>query len=49
MQFHLDEIAAKVIADAHAVLVLDQAGWHGAKDLKIPANLSLMPLPPRAP
>jgi hypothetical protein len=24
MQFHLDEIAAKVIADAHAVLVLDQ-------------------------
>ena len=32
-----------------AVLVLDQAGWHGAKDLRIPSNLSLLPLPPRAP
>ena len=49
MQLHLDEIAARVTAGAHAILVLDQAGWHGAKDLKVPANLSLMPLPPRAP
>ena len=29
--------------------ILDQAGWHGAKDLNILSNLSLMPLPPRAP
>src|SRR3977135_1395975 len=34
---------------AHAVLILDQAGWHGAKDLKAPKNISLLPLPPRAP
>ena len=34
---------------AHAILILDQAGWHGAKDLKISSNLSLLPLPPRAP
>ena len=26
----LDEIAAKVTPGAHAILVLDQAGWHGA-------------------
>jgi hypothetical protein len=26
-----------------------QAGWHGAKQLRIPANISLLPLPPRAP
>ncbi|MET0471043.1 MAG: IS630 family transposase [Xanthobacteraceae bacterium] len=49
MQLHLDEIAARVTAGAHAILILDQAGWHGAKDLKIPTNLSLLPLPPRAP
>ena len=49
MQLHLDEIATKVKPGAHAVLILDQAGWHGAKDLKVPANLSLMPLPPRSP
>ena len=35
--------------DAHAILILDQAGWHGAKQLKIPANISFLPLPPRAP
>jgi hypothetical protein len=49
MQLHLDEIATKVTAGAHAILILDQAGWHSAKDLKIPGNLSLLPLPPRAP
>ena len=49
MQLHLDEISARVTAGAHAILILDQAGWHGAKDLKIPRNLSLLPLPPRAP
>jgi hypothetical protein len=49
MQLHLDAIAARVTAGAHAILILDQAGWHGAKDLKIPSNLSLLPLPPRAP
>jgi DDE superfamily endonuclease len=49
MQLHLDEIATKVTPGAHAILVLDQAGWHGAKDLKVPSNISLLPLPPRAP
>ena len=49
MQLHLDEIAARVTVGAHAILILDQAGWHGAKDLNIPGNLSLLPLPPRAP
>ena len=33
----------------HAIVILDQAGWHGAKELKIPHNISLMPLPPRSP
>ena len=49
MQLHLDEIATKVTPGAHAILILDQAGWHGAKDLKVPSNISLLPLPPRSP
>src|SRR6476620_8099789 len=49
MQLHLDEIAIKVSPGAHAILLLDQAGWHGAKILKVPSNITLMPLPPRAP
>jgi hypothetical protein len=49
MRLHLDEIATNVTAGAHTILILDQAGWHSAKDLKIPSNLSLLPLPPRAP
>jgi hypothetical protein len=49
MQLHLDEVAARVTAGAHAILILDQAGWHGAKELKIPSNISILQLPPRAP
>jgi DDE superfamily endonuclease len=49
MQLHLDEIATKVTAGAHAIVLLDQAGWHGAKALKVPSNVSLLLLPPRAP
>jgi transposase len=49
MQLHLNEIATKVTPGALAILILDQAGWHGAKDLKVPRNISLLPLPPRSP
>jgi transposase len=38
-----------VAPDAHALVLLDQAGWHGAAALEIPGNLTLLPLPPRAP
>jgi hypothetical protein len=49
MNLHLAEIAEVVDAGAHAVVLLDQAGWHKAKDLQIPDNISLLPLPPRSP
>src|SRR5262249_52470531 len=39
----------KVALGAHAIILLDQAGWHGAKALVVPNNISLVPLPPRAP
>src|SRR5258707_5181252 len=38
MQLHLDEIATKITPGARAILILDQAGWHGAKDLKVRAS-----------
>ena len=29
--------------------MLDGAGWHGAKALRVPANVTLVPLPPYSP
>ena len=49
MSEHLGDISAMVAWGAHAVLVLDQAGWHFSKDLVVPANITLLPLPPRSP
>jgi DDE superfamily endonuclease len=49
MQAFLDRFAAGLAPDAHAALVLDQAGWHGARALRVPPNLTLVPLPPYAP
>jgi hypothetical protein len=30
----------------HAIILLDQAGWHGAEALKVPSNIWLLLLPP---
>ena len=49
MNLHLAEIAHHVAADAHAVVILDQAGWHGGNALIVPDNLTLLPLPPYSP
>src|SRR3954451_24809662 len=32
-----------VPADTHVVMILDQAGWHRAKDLILPGSLTLVP------
>ena len=49
MTLHLAEIAQAVAPGAHAVVLLDQAGWHQSKRLLIPANITLVPLPAKAP
>ena len=49
MQEHLAEISQAVDPGAHAVLILDQAGWHVTPKLKVPENITLMFLPPRSP
>ena len=49
MAAHLAEISAAVDPGAHAVLMLDQAGWHMSAKLAVPDNITLLPLPPRSP
>ncbi len=49
MSLHLAEIAAAVAPNAHAVLLLDQAGWHLSDRLEVPPNITLIPLPPQCP
>jgi len=50
MNLHLAEISTQVAVGAHAVITLDGAGWHqtGGK-LRLPENVSLLPLPPYSP
>jgi putative transposase len=49
MQTFLDRFAASLDPGAHAVVVLDQAGWHGAKALRVPDAVTLVPLPAYSP
>ena len=49
MALHLQEISRTVAPRAHAVLVMDQAGWHTSAKLDVPANITILTLPPRAP
>ena len=49
MTAQLQEISQAVAPGAHAVLLLDQAGWHVSAKLPVPDNITLLPLPPRSP
>ena len=49
MNLHLAEISTQVDPGAHAVILVDQAGWHTTPKLEVPDNITLMELPPRAP
>jgi transposase len=50
MNLHLAEISSQVARGSHAVVVLDGAGWHQTGDkLRLPRNISLLPLPPYSP
>ena len=49
MNLHLVEIAKQIAPGAHAVLLLDQAGWHLSSGLNIPANITIVPLPAKCP
>lgn len=50
MTLHLAEISRHVAAGAHAVVVLDGAGWHQTGErLRVPDNVTLLHLPPYSP
>jgi transposase len=49
MNLFLAAFAADLPEDVHAALVLDGAGWHGARGLVAPASVTLVPLPPYSP
>ena len=49
MQAHLNEISKAVAPGAHAVILMDQAGWHTTGALNRPENLSLLFVPPKSP
>ena len=46
---HLQEISVNVAKGAHAVLLLDRAGWHTTGNLRLPKNITLIFLPSRSP
>jgi hypothetical protein len=41
MILHLAEISVAVASGAHAVVLLDQAGWHLSSKLLVPANIRI--------
>ena len=49
MNLHLAEIAQAIAPGDHAVLLVDQAGWHLSHQLVIPPNITIVPLPPKCP
>lgn len=49
MQLYLCELSQHVPKDKHIALLMDNAGWHVAKELAVPKNITLVPLPSYAP
>ena len=49
MQAFLDAFAETIADDEHVALVLDGAGWHNGKSLRVQSNITLVPLPPYSP
>jgi len=48
MSFFLEEISRRYPGE-YILMFMDQAGWHRAKNLRIPANIELAFLPPYSP
>jgi transposase len=49
MQQHLDEASKHVRPGGHAVVLLDNAGWHRTKKLNWPTNISPLFIPAGCP
>ena len=49
MGVFLEQFSASLAEGVHAVLAWDGAGFHTAKALRVPDNVTLLTLPPRSP
>jgi transposase len=49
MNLFLPRVSAEVAQRKHAVVMMDQASWHLSKRLAVPANITILPLPPKCP
>jgi hypothetical protein len=49
MDVFLDHFSRQLAPDVRAVLLLDQAGWHDERALRVPENVTLLPLPSASP
>ena len=49
MNLFLAELAQAIAPGAHAVVLMDKAGWHIADELVVPANVTPVFLPPYSP
>lgn len=49
MNVFLKMLAADLGPRDHAVLIMDQAGWHKARKLVVPDNITILYLPPYSP
>lgn len=49
MNHHLRFLSEQAGPEVQVILVLDRAGWHVAKALEVPANVTLLYLPPYSP
>lgn len=49
MNIFLRELSSKISLEKHVALIVDNAGWHKARDLVVPDNITLVPLPPYSP
>ena len=45
----LERFATTIGEDEHAVMILDRASWHDSRALSVPANVTLVALPPYSP
>lgn len=49
MNLLLEEVASQLPCGTHAVMLIDNAGWHIAGDIRVPPNITLLHLPPYSP
>lgn len=49
MNIYLQQFRDELAADVHAVLVWDRAGFHKSKGLRVPDNITIIPLPAYSP